>query len=122
MFEGNTFLPVTGMPIRKIACISRPFAEADPVPFAVAILNAKSLTRSMNTLCSVGRPLSGSPTRTSQGPRHAYAIASEGIDIGSPASDVNHRLAHVPCVRRTAFGAEAAVDANVLVFHHHAAG
>jgi hypothetical protein len=27
-----------------MACMMRPFAEADPVPFAVAILNAKSLT------------------------------------------------------------------------------
>ena len=43
MFEGNTFFPVTGMPIRKIACMISPLADADPVPLAVAILNAKSL-------------------------------------------------------------------------------
>ena len=47
MFDGKTFLPVTGTPIRKIACMMRPLADADPVPFAVAILNANSLTRSM---------------------------------------------------------------------------
>jgi hypothetical protein len=45
MFEGNTFFPVTGTPMRKIACMIRPFALADPVPLAVAILKAKSLTR-----------------------------------------------------------------------------
>ena len=50
MFDGNTFLPVTGTPMRKMACMIRPFAEADPVPLAVAILNAKSLTRSMSSL------------------------------------------------------------------------
>src|SRR5690242_21511290 len=46
MFEGNTFLPVTGTPLRKIACMTRLLADADPVPFAVAILNAKSVVRS----------------------------------------------------------------------------
>src|SRR5882672_10701868 len=41
MFDGNTFFPVTGTPIRKMACMIRPLADADPVPLAVAILNAK---------------------------------------------------------------------------------
>jgi hypothetical protein len=40
------FLPETGMPIRKIDCMSRPFALADPVPFTVPILNARSFVRS----------------------------------------------------------------------------
>ena len=47
MLDGNTFFPVTGTPIRKMACMISPLAEADPVPFAVAILNAKSLTQSI---------------------------------------------------------------------------
>ena len=47
MFDGKTFFPVTGTPIRKIACMIRPLAEADPVPLAVAILNANSLVRSI---------------------------------------------------------------------------
>ena len=45
MFEGNTFFPVTGTPIRKMACMIRPLALAEPVPLAVAILKAKSLIR-----------------------------------------------------------------------------
>jgi hypothetical protein len=48
MFDGNTFFPVTGTPIRKIACMIRPLADADPVPLAVAILKAKSLTLFMS--------------------------------------------------------------------------
>src|SRR4026207_2466691 len=52
MLEGKTFLPVTGTPIRKMACISRPLADADPVPLAVAILKAKSLTRSISFQCA----------------------------------------------------------------------
>ena len=43
MFEGKTFLPVTGMPMRKIACMMSPLADAEPVPLAVAILKANSL-------------------------------------------------------------------------------
>src|SRR6187402_1556679 len=50
MFDGNTFFPVTGTPILKMACMMSPLAEAEPVPLAVAILKAKSLTRSMDTI------------------------------------------------------------------------
>src|SRR4051812_8340289 len=42
MFDGKTFLPTTGIPIRKMACMSKPFAEADPVPLTVPILSVKS--------------------------------------------------------------------------------
>src|SRR5690606_19244872 len=45
MFEGKTFFPVTGIPIRKIVCMIRLFALAEPVPLTVPILNAKSFTR-----------------------------------------------------------------------------
>jgi hypothetical protein len=44
MLDGNTFFPVTGTPMRKIACMMSPLALAEPVPLAVAILKAKSLT------------------------------------------------------------------------------
>ena len=45
MFDGKRFLPETGIPMRKIALRSNPFALADPVPFTVPILKAMSLTR-----------------------------------------------------------------------------
>ena len=57
MFDGNTFFPVTGTPMRKMACMIRPFALADPVPFAVAILKAKSLTRFISIKAINARPL-----------------------------------------------------------------
>src|SRR5690242_14863048 len=53
MFDGKTFLPVTGMPMRKIACMSRLFALADPVPLTVPILNAKSFTRAPLEGCGI---------------------------------------------------------------------
>src|SRR5271170_7453967 len=53
MFDGNRFLPETGIPIRKMACMRRPFALADPVPLTLASLNAKSLIRSTGSLPDV---------------------------------------------------------------------
>src|SRR3954453_14457494 len=44
MLDGNRFLPETGIPMRKIACMRSPLALADPVPFTFASLNAKSFT------------------------------------------------------------------------------
>ena len=44
MLDGKMFLPETGMPMRKMACMSRLFALAEPVPLTLAILKAKSLT------------------------------------------------------------------------------
>jgi hypothetical protein len=44
MFDGKTFLPVTGIPMRKMACMRRLLALADPVPLTVPIRKAKSLT------------------------------------------------------------------------------
>ena len=45
MFDGKTFFPDTGIPMRKIDCMMRPLALAEPVPLTVPILNAKSLLR-----------------------------------------------------------------------------
>src|SRR6185312_3651455 len=53
MFDGNTFLPVTGMPMRKIACMRIPLALAEPVPFTVPILKAKSFTWDEESLMRV---------------------------------------------------------------------
>jgi hypothetical protein len=37
MLEGKRFLPLTGMPIRKIDRSSTELADCDPDPFTVAI-------------------------------------------------------------------------------------
>ncbi len=61
MFDGKRFLPETGMPMRKIACISRPLALAEPVPLTLASLKAKSLTRTPSpTSIAISRPPPGS--------------------------------------------------------------
>src|SRR5688572_13772866 len=104
MFDGKTFLPVTGTPIRKMACMMRPFADAEPVPLAVAILNAKSLTR---FICCAACTC---PTLR----------ADEGRRAG--VRNVDDEFPHVPCVGGTPLGAQAAVQTHVLVLHHDATG
>jgi hypothetical protein len=44
MFEGNTFLGATGIPIEKIARVSTRLADWLPDPFTVAAWNVRSLT------------------------------------------------------------------------------
>src|SRR6185503_19619330 len=68
MFDGKTFFPDTGIPMRKIACISRLLALADPVPLTVAILKAKSVMADMIRLVlrtGLSGRISACPTRPS---------------------------------------------------------
>src|SRR5687767_6322583 len=109
MFDGNTFFPVTGTPIRKMACMMRPLADADPVPLAVAILKAKSLTRFIQ--------FPGGSTWT----RHTLNSRCR-LDRLSRQRNLDGELPHVPRVGGAALGAQPAVQAHVLVLHHHAPG
>ena len=107
MFDGNRFLPETGMPIRKMACISRLFALAEPVPLTLASLKAKSLMR----VTSGAAVFSESST--------AFLLIVSGF------SSVGHReieLLHVPRGGGTALGAQSAVDAEIFVLDHDAPG
>src|SRR5213592_3040645 len=111
MFDGNTFLPVTGTPMRKMACMIRPLADADPVPLAVAILKAKSLTRVF-----IGN-VTGRPERQF---RRLAPDGLQGNECGARVRILEHVLAHVPRIGRAALGAEPAMEADVLVLHHQA--
>src|SRR4051812_38635136 len=108
MFDGNTFLPVTGMPIRKIACMIRPLADAEPVPLAVAILKANSLMRFMDIVRGALPP--------------TLSHRRQRINRRPGVRNLEHELAHVPRVGRAALGAESAVQADVLVLDHHPPG
>src|SRR5262245_55668684 len=106
MFDGKRFFPLTGMPMRKIACINRLFALADPVPLTVPILNAKSLTRA-----------AGSCSGMLHRPRAAAAVS----DL-RPSCVRQHELelSHVPRSRWAPLGTQAAVQTDVFIFHHDA--
>src|SRR6185503_4854556 len=105
MFDGNTFLPVTGMPIRKTACMSRLFALAEPVPFTVPILNAKSLM--LGPLppypSDMLRHLTAKWARRHRHRTNVSARRSTGI------RQEQLELPHVPRGRWAALGAETAV-------------
>ena len=93
------------MPMRKIACISRLLALAEPVPLTLASLNAKSFT--LERVCwKCCAAMSG---RHRNRRRHGER-------------DQQLELLHVPRRGRAALGAQAAVDAEVLVLDHDAAG
>src|ERR1700747_3828983 len=94
MFEGSSFLPDTGIPMRKIACMRRPLALADPVPLTFASLRAKVLTLTILSWCTV-----------------LSRVRKNQLE-----------LLHVPGRRRAPLGAQAAVHADVLVLDHHPPG
>src|SRR5688572_13660102 len=114
MFDGKTFFPETGIPIRKIACMIKLFALAEPVPLTVAILKAKSLMEDItgafrgSSLEFRGRGLisrnSNLETRNS---RVLPRIRNQDI-----------RPPHIPRRGRAPLGAQSAVQADVLVFDH----
>src|SRR6185503_11247070 len=91
----------------------RPLADAEPVPLAVAILNAKSLTRSIRYPSGSTRTRPGCCAHPKRQLRfHRLQRAGKG--------NLHDELAHVPRVGGAAFGTQAAVQADVLVLHHHA--
>ena len=85
MFDGKTFLPVTGMPMRKMACMSRLFALAEPVPLTVPILKAKSLMRSSLTAIDI----------------HCRRIRNHQLELRMSHAAVGQRSAHRPQWRQT---------------------
>src|SRR4051812_26239803 len=110
MFDGKTFFPATGIPMRKIACISRLFALAEPVPLTVPILKAKSLMRDAMLGSDMARYLS-------------CLLPRFGDDTRRASGGIRHQqveLSHVPRGGGTTLGAQTAVEANVFVFHHDA--
>src|SRR6185369_791031 len=96
MLEGNKFLPETGIPMRKIACMRRPLALAEPVPLTLASLSANSLTWSCCLFCCC---------------TFLPRVRKDELE-----------LFHVPGRRRAPLCAQAAVHADVLVLHHHPPG
>ena len=59
IFDGNKFLPLTGIPMSNNVCRRIRFADCEPVPFAVAMLIVKSFT----ILSISGCPLCPHPRR-----------------------------------------------------------
>src|ERR1041384_8184664 len=106
MFDGKMLRGLTGTPMRRIERAKSSLAEADPDPLTFANLTTKSLTDWMVFIVSMF--LSRLPLRL------AAARA--------PGWHLDQELLHVPRAGRTALGAQAAVQAHVLVLRHAAPG
>src|SRR5215468_10938375 len=105
MFDGKMLRGLTGTPMRRIAFANSVFADAEPEPLTLANLTTKSLTASIGFISGhLERRLPGIPARRA------------GV------GEIEQELLHVPRPGRAALGAQAAVEADVLVLDHHAAG
>src|SRR5581483_12319328 len=119
MFDGKTFFPVTGIPMRKMACMSKLFALADPVPLTVAIVKAKSLMREAGCLPRRANDSDTGHLHAVRGPRVQSRRPLPARRRAPRIRDDQFKLSHVPRRRRTPLGAEPAMETHILVFHHH---
>ena len=105
MFDGKMLRGLTGTPMRRIDFANSSFADAEPEPLTLANLTTKSLTASIFALF------------------HGHASSLLRLVAGGPGlRHFEQEFAHVPRAGRTAFGAQAAMQADVFILHHHAAG
>ena len=105
--------------MRRIARAKRPFADAEPEPLTFANLTTKSLTRCERFhACVHCARLSPPPCRRSARPRAACVRVHAVVGL----RHVEQEFLHVPRAGRAALGAQAAVQADVLVLGHDAAG
>src|SRR5690349_8393662 len=104
MLDGKMLRAATGTPIRITERAKSPLALAEPEPLTLANLTTKSLTLA---LARVARAVSGNCPESGIGPRVRH------LEV---------ELLHVPGPGRAALGAQAAVQADVLVLGHHPAG
>src|SRR5258705_9713857 len=107
MFDGKMLRGDTGMPMRRKLFANSSLALAEPEPLTFANLTTKSLTASILFM------FSGRFQRDRLvGMMRAAAVPGIG--------HLEQELLHVPGARRAALRAQAAVQADVLVLHHHA--
>src|SRR6185437_13035439 len=148
ILDGKMLRGLTGTPMRRMHLANSSLADAEPEPLMFANFTTKSLVAVIGfmsaTIHRPRRPRAGRGPVVSIAQRH-WIPAFAGMtsqEIPHPASR-RHLLArrvrrviltpsrirfreqespHVPCAGRATFGAQAAVQANVLVLHHHPAG
>src|SRR5437588_10520472 len=112
MFEGKMLRELTGIPIRSTDLANSPLALAEPEPLTLANLTTKSLTLR----------IAAGAVFASNAIVSALFIRSSRAACGSGLRHVEQELAHVPGAGRAALGAPAAMQADILVLDHDAAG
>src|SRR5215470_13434650 len=86
MFDGKMLRVATGTPMRRMARAKSSLADAEPEPFTLANLITMSF------------------------------VALIALDMAAGFHRIEEKLLHVPRARRATFGAEAAMQAEILVF------
>jgi hypothetical protein len=135
--------PLTGTPIRKIALANIPLALAEPEPFTLAKLDHEvvhgggdrpALSAITSVIPAAAKPKAGTHEhRASRAERRRLrpVFGQPAASLVSPLLErssitgiawVEQKLLHVPGAGRAALGAQAAVQADVLVLHHDATG
>src|SRR5882724_6851386 len=119
MFEGKMLRELAGIPIRRIDLANSELALAEPDPLTLANLTTKSLTlwiaaaRRFN--CEAIR-FRAREIRSFRRSRLSTAACRSGL------GHVEEEFAHVPRAGRAALGAQAAMQADILVLSHDAPG
>src|SRR5215475_8647877 len=111
MLLGKMLRGLTGTPMRMMAFANSSLAEAEPEPLTLANLTTKSLIAWMRF--------------TGELQNRAGARGAAGMSCAAPRPrlrEVELELLHVPRAGGAALGAQAAVQADVLVLDHDAAG
>src|SRR5262249_44552112 len=129
MLDGKILRELAGIPIRRIDLANSALALAEPDPLTLANLTTKSLTLvNFDDIRSELVKVSRLP-RESGGPGSRDEVAchcwhqvsrerrrlSSGAACGSGHRHVDKELAHVPRPGRAALGAQAAMQADILV-------
>src|SRR6478609_7597031 len=138
MFDGKMLRGLTGTPMRRRLRANSSFADADPEPLTLANLMTKSLTASIRgavpactfDVISVSAQPPGGHRRPLGGQRSVGASCQCGHFLGGVVAATaaararlrDGEFLHVPGARRAALGAQAAVQADVFVLDHDAAG
>src|ERR1700709_2635957 len=118
MFDGKMLRGLPGTPRRSRLRAKSSFADAEPEPLTLANLTTKSFTASIRGALPALTLLVALPVMfvvISGRPLRPAAAAAAGAGLR------DHELLHVPGAGRAALGAQAAVQADVLVLDHHAA-
>src|SRR5580698_3301406 len=98
------------MPLRKMDFIKRLLALAEPVPLTEAILITRSLLREDDMFRLI---LTADFPQTHSGNLRLFRL--RGVRLVSHLGPMDKGLLHIPRGRRTALGAQSAVNTQVLV-------
>src|SRR5438270_4850363 len=123
MLDGKMLRGLTGTPMRRMLRANISLAEAEPEPLTFANLTTKSLTASIRGFVVMAAVLAVGAMRRrllhAESSGHGHLLRRRRTARTARTRLRQAELLHVPRAGRAALGAEAAVQADVLVLDHH---